>query len=116
MSPVKPVERRQRDTLSVWQLVELARHPDRPYFGDYMTRLVPDFVELHGDRLARHDPAPVAGVGTCHRRPPVVPGHPQGPHRASPPGRKRSARPPSPACRARVRSRHRSAAASARGT
>jgi acetyl-CoA carboxylase carboxyl transferase subunit alpha len=53
-----------RDTLSIWQVVELARHQDRPYSLDYITRLAPDFVELHGDRVSHDDPAVVAGVGT----------------------------------------------------
>jgi acetyl-CoA carboxylase carboxyl transferase subunit alpha len=51
---------------SVWQLVELARHQDRPYSLDYITRLAPDFVELHGDRLGGDDQALIAGVGTWH--------------------------------------------------
>lgn len=46
-----------------WQTVELARHPDRPYALDYITRLSPDFVELHGDRLGGDDHALVAGPG-----------------------------------------------------
>jgi acetyl-CoA carboxylase carboxyl transferase subunit alpha len=54
----------QRDTLSIWQVVELARHQDRPYSIDYITRLAPDFVELHGDRISHDDPAVVAGIGT----------------------------------------------------
>jgi acetyl-CoA carboxylase carboxyl transferase subunit alpha len=53
-----------RDTLSIWQVVELARHPDRPYALDYIRRLAPDFVELHGDRISHDDPAVVAGLGT----------------------------------------------------
>jgi acetyl-CoA carboxylase carboxyl transferase subunit alpha len=56
------------DTLSVWQVVELARHADRPYTLDYLARLVPDFIELHGDRLSGDDPALVAGIGTWHGR------------------------------------------------
>ncbi|HZV48161.1 MAG TPA: acetyl-CoA carboxylase carboxyltransferase subunit alpha [Candidatus Dormibacteraeota bacterium] len=55
---------RPRDTLSVWQVVELARHPDRPYALDYIRRMAPDFVELHGDRVSHDDPALVAGLGT----------------------------------------------------
>jgi len=54
----------ERDTLSIWQVVELARHQDRPYSMDYIKRLAPDFVELHGDRVSHDDPAVVAGVGT----------------------------------------------------
>jgi acetyl-CoA carboxylase carboxyl transferase subunit alpha len=57
----KPAE---RDTLSIWQVVELARHQDRPYSLDYLKRLAPDFVELHGDRVSHDDPALVAGVAT----------------------------------------------------
>ena len=58
----------QRDTLSIWQVVELARHPTRPYSLDYITRLAPDFVELHGDRVSHDDPAVVAGLGTWRGR------------------------------------------------
>lgn len=53
---------------SVWQLVELARHQDRPYSLDYIRRLAPDFTELHGDRLTGDDRALVAGVGTWRGR------------------------------------------------
>lgn len=54
----------RHDTLTIWQVVELARHPDRPYALDYIRRVAPDFVELHGDRISHDDPAVVAGVGT----------------------------------------------------
>ncbi len=36
--------------LTRWQRVQLARHPRRPYSLDYITRMSPDFLELHGDR------------------------------------------------------------------
>ena len=49
---------------STWERVELARHPQRPYALDYIRRMAPDFVELHGDRLSGDDPALVAGLGT----------------------------------------------------
>ena len=52
----------------VWRVVELARHPDRPYSLDYIRRLAPDFVELHGDRLVGDDAALVAGPGTWNGR------------------------------------------------
>jgi acetyl-CoA carboxylase carboxyl transferase subunit alpha len=61
-------ERRQGAELSVWQVVELSRHPDRPYSLDFIARLAPDFIELHGDRISADDPALVAGVGTWHGR------------------------------------------------
>ncbi len=65
-------------TLTVWQLVELARNSMRPYSIDYLQRLVPDFVELHGDRLSGDDPALVAGVGTWHGRTTMLFGHQKG--------------------------------------
>ena len=65
-------------TLTVWQVVELARHPMRPYSLDYIQRLAPDFVELHGDRLSGDDPALVAGVGTWHGRTTMFFGHQKG--------------------------------------
>jgi acetyl-CoA carboxylase carboxyl transferase subunit alpha len=47
----------------IWQHVELARHPDRPYTLDYVERIFEDFVELHGDRSRAEDPAMIAGLG-----------------------------------------------------
>src|SRR5207245_5704558 len=64
--------------MSVWEIVELARHPDRPYSLDYIRRLAPDFIELHGDRLAADDPALAGGVGTWHGRTTMFLGHPKG--------------------------------------
>jgi acetyl-CoA carboxylase carboxyl transferase subunit alpha len=70
--------RAERDTLSIWQVVELARHQDRPYALYYITRLAPDFVELHGDRISHDDPAVVAGVGTWRGRTVVFMGQQKG--------------------------------------
>ncbi|HEV2216400.1 MAG TPA: acetyl-CoA carboxylase carboxyltransferase subunit alpha [Candidatus Dormibacteraeota bacterium] len=64
--------------MSVWEVVELARHPDRPYSLDYIKRLAPDFVELHGDRLSADDPALVGGVGRWHGRTTMFLGHQKG--------------------------------------
>jgi acetyl-CoA carboxylase carboxyl transferase subunit alpha len=47
--------------LTIWQRVQLSRHPDRPYFLDYLERLFSDFIELHGDRGFGDDPAVVSG-------------------------------------------------------
>jgi acetyl-CoA carboxylase carboxyl transferase subunit alpha len=47
--------------LTRWQRVQIARHPDRPYTLDYITHCFTDFVELHGDRTFRDDPAIVGG-------------------------------------------------------
>jgi acetyl-CoA carboxylase carboxyl transferase alpha subunit len=56
------------DARSAWDVVALARHPDRPYALDYVRRLGPNFVELHGDRVSHDDPALVAGLGTWRSR------------------------------------------------
>lgn len=50
--------------LTRWQRVQIARHPLRPYTLDYITALLSDFNELHGDRLFYDDPAIVGGIGT----------------------------------------------------
>lgn len=48
---------------SAWQAVQVARDPNRPTAADYIHRMMPLFVELHGDRLYGDDPAVIAGVG-----------------------------------------------------
>lgn len=48
--------------LTPWQKVQIARHPERPTTLDYARGLCDDFVELHGDRLFRDDPAVVGGI------------------------------------------------------
>ena len=64
--------------MSVWETVELARHPERPYALDYVKRLAPDFIELHGDRLTADDPALIGGVGRWHGRTTMFLGHQKG--------------------------------------
>ena len=64
--------------MTVWEIVELARHPERPYSLDYIRRIAPDFIELHGDRLSADDPALVGGVGSWHGRTTMFLGHQKG--------------------------------------
>jgi acetyl-CoA carboxylase carboxyl transferase subunit alpha len=47
----------------IWRSVELARHQDRPYTLDYVSRLFDDWTELHGDRGRADDKALVTGLG-----------------------------------------------------
>ena len=49
------------ENLTRWQRVQLSRHPDRPYTLDYISLMGEQFVELHGDRTVRDDPAMVGG-------------------------------------------------------
>jgi acetyl-CoA carboxylase carboxyl transferase subunit alpha len=64
--------------LTPMQKVQLSRHAARPYTHDYLRRLVPDFVELKGDRRFADDPAIVAGLGTFAGRSVAVVGHQKG--------------------------------------
>jgi acetyl-CoA carboxylase carboxyl transferase subunit alpha len=70
--------RADQPALTVWQVVELARHSLRPYSLDHIRRIVPDFIELHGDRLSADDPALVGGLGTWHGRTTMILGHQKG--------------------------------------
>ena len=49
--------------LTRWQKVQLSRHPNRPYFLDYIYKITNEFIELHGDRAAKDDKAMVGGIG-----------------------------------------------------
>ena len=64
--------------LSAQQKVQLARHPARPYMNDYIGLLMDDFVELHGDRSFRDDPAIVGGIAQFDEWEVLVLGHQKG--------------------------------------
>jgi len=64
--------------LTPYQRVQVARHPRRPYALDYINGLISDFIELHGDRLYRDDPAIVGGIGRLKGRSVVVIGQQKG--------------------------------------
>ncbi len=49
--------------LTRWQKEQLSRHPNRPYFLDYIYKITNEFIELHGDRVAKDDKAMVGGIG-----------------------------------------------------
>jgi len=56
-------------TSDSWDAIQLARHQERPYPLDYITRFCDEFEEIHGDRLFRDDPAIVCGIGRYHGEP-----------------------------------------------
>lgn len=64
--------------LTRWQRVQIARHPDRPYTLDYCQNTFTGFVELHGDRMFRNDPAIVGGLASLGRHHVTVIGHQKG--------------------------------------
>jgi acetyl-CoA carboxylase carboxyl transferase subunit alpha len=65
-------------TLTPWQRVLVARHPNRPNTLDYVERLFTGFDELHGDRRFADDHAIVCGCGDYRGRPVAVIGHQKG--------------------------------------
>jgi acetyl-CoA carboxylase carboxyl transferase subunit alpha len=65
-------------SLTPWQCVQVARHPNRPCMLDYVERLFTDFTELHGDRRFADDKAIVTGLAFYHGRGVVVVGHQKG--------------------------------------
>jgi len=64
--------------LSPLQRVLVARHPRRPYTLDYLSTIFTDFVELHGDRQFRDDPAIVGGWARLGGQSVMVIGHQKG--------------------------------------
>ncbi len=65
-------------SLSSWQVVQVARHPHRPYTSDYIPRLFDDWDELHGDRHFGDDNAIIGGIGRLAGRSVVVIGEEKG--------------------------------------
>ena len=77
----KRVESMRRDAyakLDPWQKTQVARHPERPHFMNYVEGLIEEFVELRGDRKFGDDQAIVGGLGRFRGRPVVVMGHEKG--------------------------------------
>ena len=64
--------------LDPWQKTQVARHPERPHFSDYLRELIEDFVELRGDRVFGDDQAVVGGVGRFRGLAVAVLGHEKG--------------------------------------
>lgn len=64
--------------LTPWQRVQIARLSERPTTLDYIGQLFESFIELHGDRNFRDDPAIVSGIAYYHGIPVTVIGHQRG--------------------------------------
>jgi acetyl-CoA carboxylase carboxyl transferase subunit alpha len=65
-------------SLDPWRKTQIARHPERPHFFDYVRGLIDEFVELRGDRKFADDQAIVGGLGRFRGTPVVVMGHEKG--------------------------------------
>ena len=70
--------RKKYESLTPWEIVQVARHPDRPQTADYLEAIVKDFRELHGDRHFRDDKAVVCGVGRVSGERVMIIGHRKG--------------------------------------
>ena len=64
--------------LTPYQKVQLSRHLDRPFSLDYIKLIFTDFMEFHGDRLFRDDPAIVGGTAKLQGQPIMFVGHQRG--------------------------------------
>lgn len=64
--------------LTDWQIIQLARHPERPYTLDYLQYAFDDFDELHGDRNFGDDPAIVGGLARLNGQSVMVIGQQKG--------------------------------------
>ncbi|ACD30433.1 acetyl-CoA carboxylase carboxyltransferase subunit alpha [Francisella tularensis] len=64
--------------LTDWQVVQLSRHPDRPYFKDLLPLIFTDFQELHGDRTFGDDLAVIGGLAKLNNKPVMVIGQEKG--------------------------------------
>lgn len=79
-------ERMLRETyarLTPWQKTQVARHPERPHFKDYVVALIDEFVPLSGDRSFGNDQAIVGGLGKLKGRKVMLIGHEKGDDTAS---------------------------------
>jgi acetyl-CoA carboxylase carboxyl transferase subunit alpha len=70
--------RRIYDNLTPWQVVQVARHKDRPQTADYLSLVFDEFVQLHGDKLFGDDPAMRTGFAKLDQFKVMVMGHQKG--------------------------------------
>ena len=64
--------------LSIWQKVQVARHPHRPHFSDYIEKIFDNFDEHHGDRNFGDDRAIIGGTAIFKGKPMMLIGHEKG--------------------------------------
>lgn len=75
---VKMIKKQLYENASPWQIVNLARHQDRPTTLDYIEILIEDFMEFHGDRYFGDDSSIIGGIGKFEGIPVTVIGHQKG--------------------------------------
>jgi acetyl-CoA carboxylase carboxyl transferase subunit alpha len=77
-SRVADMRRETYAHLDAWQKTQIARHPQRPHFVDYVSGLIEEFVELRGDRKFADDQAIMGGLGRFRGQPVMVIGQEKG--------------------------------------
>ncbi len=77
-SQIEKLTKEVYSNLSIWQKVQVARHPHRPHFSDYIENIFSEFDELHGDRVFGEDKAIIGGLARFKKRPVVVVGQEKG--------------------------------------
>src|SRR5688572_10706273 len=69
--------------LTPWQKTQVARHPDRPHFRDFIATITDEFMPLAGDRAFADDPAIIGGLAKIDGRRMMIIGHEKGDDTAS---------------------------------
>jgi len=64
--------------LDAWRITQVARHPERPHFSDFIAAIFEDFEELAGDRHFGNDEAIIGGLARFRGRSVVIIGHEKG--------------------------------------
>jgi acetyl-CoA carboxylase carboxyl transferase subunit alpha len=64
--------------LTPWEMVQVARHPDRPLIRDFIKGVTSEFIELHGDRLFGDDHGMIGGFAAIEGRRVMIVGHQKG--------------------------------------
>jgi len=72
------VKREVFENLTPWQRIQIARHPKRPYTLDYISLIMTDFAEIHGDRVFGDDRALICGFAKLDTDKVIVMGHQKG--------------------------------------
>lgn len=65
-------------SLTPWQKVQIARHPERPVASNYIDVLVANYIDLHGDKVSGDDSAMIGGFGTIEKHKVIIVGQEKG--------------------------------------
>lgn len=75
---IKEKQKKIYNNLSVWQRIQVSRHPERPYTLFYIENICENFVELFGDRNFKDDKAIIGGLGSIDGKTYMIIGHQKG--------------------------------------